>query len=416
MTARPRLRVVAVLLGGRAAFRGSLVLSAPVLLAIWGDPAFAPYAVAVGTTLVLSPLVGSGAEKSAGMLLARAEAGGGERNSPRVLAAHVTIVVVIASASMLAAVPLLMRLPGPTDLYVLAALTNVGFGAVQALVAYWRVLGRPYVDSLSHSTLAVATVVGVLLAAFADAGPQTVLAIQGSVALAVAAGLGLALRHRLARPRRRDLVVTTRTTVLMGANTLLATAAVSVVFAILAQQGLTTAAGQLYVAIVGYTVVANLFDYLLRVFQPWLAVRLADGGPAMVRTAGQVARFSLLALVPLSVGAVLMSSRWVSGTAEALLVVAAVTPALLVAAALVWVLENLDHATLLGTVLAGILGLLTTVIAGWVLLPSSPVAGSALVLLAGAAVTTAALLPMLRRRVSNVLVGQPLLSTLGRRS
>ncbi len=83
MMPRPRLRVVAVLLGGRAAFRGALVLSAPLLLALWGAAAFAPFAVAVGTTLVLSPLVGSGAEKSAGMLWLEPTPDGPNRRAPR---------------------------------------------------------------------------------------------------------------------------------------------------------------------------------------------------------------------------------------------------------------------------------------------------------------------------------------------
>ncbi len=317
--------------------------------------------------------------------------------------------------SLLVAVPLLMRLPGPTELYVLAALTNVGFGAVQALVAYWRVLGRPYVDPSSHAVLASATAIGLLLAAFAAAGPEMVLGIQATVAFVVTGALGVSLRHRVAKPRRADLVITGRTTILMGANTLLATAALSVVFALLAQRGLATSAGQLYVAIVGYTVVANLFDYLLRVFQPWLGALLAEGAPALVRTATQVARWSLVALVPLTIGTVLILSRWFTGTALALLVVAAVAPALLATAAFTWLLENLDSATLLGTVLAGILGLLTTVLTGSALLSAEPIAGSALALLAGATVTAAVLLPMLRRRDSDVPVQQPLLSHLGRR-
>lgn len=416
MTARPGMRVVVVLLAGRSAFRGSVVLSAPLLLAIWGTETFAPYAVAVGTTLVLNPLVGSGAEKSAGLLLARATAVADQPGRARMLGAHLTVAPLIAAVSLLVAVALLARLPGPMDVYVLAAAMNVGFGAVQALVAYWRVLGRPYVDAVSHSALAVATVVGLVLAAMNDIGPQSVLGLQAGAALSIAAILVVALRHRAAGPRRHELAVTARTTALMGANTLLATASVTVVFALLAQRGLGTAASQLYLAVVAYSVLANLFDYLLRVFQPWLTGVLAEGAPVLLRTAERGSRLGLLVLVPLAAAAVVVFSRWVSGTAQAFLVMAAVAPALLTVACLVWLMENLDSRTLLGTVAAGALGLISTAVAGSVLVSSSAMAGAALALLAGAGVTGIGLFPMLHRRVAHLHLNQPLTSNLGRPS
>lgn len=410
----PRLRVVAILLTGRSAFRGTVVLSAPVLLGLWGKDVFAPYALAVGTTLVLSPLVGSGAEKSAGMLLARQTTGADPDDRDRLLGAQLTVLPVIALVSGVAALALVPHLPGPPGLYLLAAAMNVGFGAVQALVGYWRVLGRPYVDAISHTALAVVTVLGVALAAIADAGPQVVLGLQAVVALSIAGGLGAALLHRAARPGRADLAITSRTTVLMGANTLLATAALSVVFAMLAQRGLGAAASHLYLAVVCYTVLANLLDYLLRVFQPWLAGALAQGAPTMLRTAERGSFLALLILVPLSAGTVLLLTGSLSGTAEAMLAVGAVAPALLALAALVWVLENLDARTLIGTVVAGVLGLVGTAAVGYALVSTSPVAGSALALLAGATVTTLALLPMLRRRVTDSYPEHLLLDSLGR--
>lgn len=401
MTAPPRMRVVIVLLAGRSAFRGTVVLSAPVLLALWGKEAFASYAVAVGTTLVLNPLVGSGAEKSAGKLLARETGGAEDASRNRLMGAHLAVVPLIAALSGVVALVVVPYLPGPTELYLLAAATNIGFGAVQALVGYWRVLGRPYVDAASHTALAVVTVLGVVLAALADAGPQVVLGLQALVALAITGGLAAALLHRAVKPCRSELARTARTTVLMGANTLLCTAALSVLFAMLVWHDLTAAASHLYLAVAVYTVVANLLDYLLRVFQPWLAAALADGATSLLRTAERSSRLGLLVLVPLSAATVLLLNGQLSGTAQAMLAVGAVAPALLAVAALIWVLENLDLATLIGTVLAGALGLFTTCAVAYALLSTSAVIGSALALLVGGTVTTVALLPMLHRRLTD---------------
>ncbi len=414
MTAPPPRRVVAVLLAGRGAFRGTVILSAPVLLALWGGQAFAPYAVVVGTTLVLNPLVGSGAEKSAGALLGREAAAGGTAGRGGLLGAHLAVGGGIAVGSLVAATTLLPWLSGSADLYLLAAATNVGFGAVQAVVGYWRVLGRPYLDTVGHGVLAAAVALGVALSAWAGAGPREVLAVQAVTALSTAAVLGVTLCRRAARPRRPELVLTARTTFLMGANTLLATAAVSVVFAMLAQRGLVAAASVLYLAVVAYTVLANLLDYLLRVFQPGLAASLAAGTTAILRTAERASRVGLAVVVPLSAGAVLGLDRVLDGAAEAAAAVGAVAPALLSVAALVWLLENVDTGTLVGTTLAGVLGLAATVAAGSALLSSFPVAGAALALLAGAAVTAAGLLPVLRRRVAGRTPKSLLVPTLGR--
>ena len=413
MTALPRLRVVAVLLAGRSMFRGTLVLSAPILLSMWGDQAFAPYAVAVGTTLVLNPLVGSGSEKSAALLLSRKAAGSVDRG--RLLGAQLAVGVAIALVSMIVAVALAVTLPGPADLFLLAAVANIGFGAVQAHVGYWRVLGRPYLDAVSFGVLAAATVAGLILASVGNAGPRVVLTVQAVAAMSVAATLVLGLRHRITKPRRTDFAVTARTTVLMGANTLLATAAISVVFAILARGGMEVAAGHIYLAILGYTILGNLLDYLLRVFQPWLASSLSDGAPTVVRSAERASRLGLTLLVPLSAAAVVLLSRSLSGPAEAILAVALVTPALLAVAALVWLLENFDTRTLVGTVLAGALGLVATAVTASALLAYSAVAAAALALLAGAAFTTVGLLPLLHQRATG-RQKQLLVPTLGRQS
>lgn len=416
MIAPPRLRLVAVLLAGRGAFRGTIVLSAPVLLALWGDQEFAPYAVALGATLVLSPLVGSGAEKSAGLLLGRAAGAEEAAGRARLLGAQLIVGATIAAASLIATVTLVPWSADSADLFVLAACTNVGFGAVQALVAYWRVIGRPYLDAISHGALAGATAVGVALAALVDAGPRAMLTLQAVSAMLIAVALGGGLRHRIAKPRRPDLARTARTTLLMGANTLLATAAVSVVFAIMAQRGMVTAAGHLYLAIVGYAVLANLLDYLLRVYQPWLAASVSGPKPALLRAIRRASGLGLTALMPLSAGAVVLISRSLSGPVEAMLAVAAVAPALLAVAALVWLLENLDAGTLIGTVLAGTLGLIGTAAVASALPESAPVTGAALALLAGATLTTTCLLPMLGHRVADSQRKLPLVPIQGRQS
>jgi hypothetical protein len=386
--------VVVTLLAGRAAFRGAIVLSAPLLLVAWGTGTFAPYALAMGGTLVLNPLVGSGTEKSAGTVLPRYPR---RPAADRLLTAHLLTAATITGGCLLLATVFAAVDPHRAGLWLLAGTTNVGFGAVQALVAYWRVLGLPMADPASFGVLAAVTAGGLVLVVFAGAGPMAYLALQAASAGTVSAALVLGLRRRLRRPRGRTVRLVTRTTLLMGANTLLATAPFSVVIAVLGGQSDPGPVSHVYVAVTAYSIVGNVLDYLQRIYQPWLTTALRADPDRIRRPFRRVARLGRNVLAPagaLAVGA----AGWVLDPPAATLVgMAAVAPTLVAVALSVWVLENAATSRLLVTTRAGAVGLVSTVATAVLLVRPLGATGALLALLVGAAVQQA-LLPDLSSR------------------
>lgn len=385
MTA-PGPATVGVLLLGRTAFRGATVASAPLLLAAWGADRFGAYAAALGTTLVLNPLVGSGVEKSALLLLPRSR-----RTGRRLLGAHVAVGAGVAAVSLLA-VSLLALGPAVSRLVLLAAATNVALGLVQAQAALARAQGRPLADAAGYGVLAVG-VAGGVAAARGGLGPTGYLALQATAAAAVTAALVVTLDPGPARPGRRLLRLTVRTGAYMGTNTLLATAAVSLVFGLLHGP----AAGTLYLALTAYTVLGNLVDYLQRVYQPRLAVALATRPVALLAAARAATTVGLLAL-PLPLLVLVAGAPRLPELPAALVAVVAITPVLAGAAVLVWLLENLDAAALRRTTTAGLAGLAVTAVTGPLAVPALGAVGALLALLAGAAVQTLLLRPALALR------------------
>jgi hypothetical protein len=382
------------------------VLSAPLLLLAWGPARFGAYAAALGTTLVLNPLVGSGAEKSALLLVPRAVRGG-----RRLLGAHVTVSLAAAGGSLAVAVAVALSDRGGAVL-LLAAATNVGLGVVQAFAAFARVVGRPLADAGTYAALATVVLAGVL-GAQAGLGPVGYLAAQAVATVAAAGVLAALLRPRPVRPGRRLLRLAARTSTLMGANTLLATAAVSLVFAVLAGRGEDAAAGHLYVALAGYTVLGNLVDYLQRVYQPRLSTALARAPGRLLGAARAGTRAALLAC-PLAAAVLLLAASRLPGLPGALAAVAAVAPALAGVAVLTWLLENLDAASLRATTAAAAAGLAATAATALVAVPALGAPGALLALLAGAGIQGAALYPLLARRAAAPARRTPTALTPGR--
>jgi len=385
--------VVVTLLAGRAAFRGAIVLSAPLLLAAWGPETFGPYALAMGSTLVLNPLVGSGTEKSAGTVIPRYRGPAADR----LLTAHLLTAGTITGGCLLLATVFAVVDPRMAGLWLLAGATNVAFGVVQALVAYWRVLGTPIADPASFGVLAVVTAGGIALAAFAGAGPTVYLALQAGSAGAVSAALVLGLRRRLRRPRGRTVRLVTRTTLLMGANTLLATAPFSVVIAVLGGQSDPGTVSNVYVAVTAYSIVGNVLDYLQRVYQPWLTTALRSDPDRIRGPFRRTVRLGRNLLAPAGVLAVFATGWAFDPSIASLAGMAAVAPMLIAVALVIWALENTATAMLGATTRAGTVGLASTAVTAIVLVRPFGATGALLALLVGAAVQLA-LLPDLSTR------------------
>lgn len=282
---------LAALLAGRAAWRGALTVSNVVLLAVWGQAAFADYATAMGTATVLTLLAAS-VEKGALNLVPRARSTRPILIGGLVGAAFVLPLPVLA---WLAGSWLLGR-PGVGPLQLTAALFQSMLGLVMALVAMQRAVGRPYRDSQAYLALTLAILLACLLTVLLRLPPGAVVALLLAAAVVVCGWLLRSLPVRLRGLWRRRLLLRSvgGTLAMMGAYDLGAGTMASVVYAVLAATRFRVEAAQLYIALSVWALVSSAFNYLLRVFQPGLAVSVeATGEAAARRRARHLARLAM---------------------------------------------------------------------------------------------------------------------------
>lgn len=282
---------LAALLAGRAAWRGALTVSNVVLLAVWGQVAFTDYATAMGTATVLTLLAAS-VEKGALKLV------------PRARSARPVLIGGLVGAAFLLPLPVLAWLagswllgrPGVGPLQLTAALFQSMLGLVMALVAMQRAVGRPYRDSQAYLALTLAMLLACLLTVLLRLPPGAVVALLLAAAVAVCGWLLRSLPVRLRGLWRRRLLLRSvgGTVAMMGAYDLGAGTMVSVMYAVLAATRFRVEAAQLYIALSVWALVSSAFNYLLRVFQPGLAVSVEATGEAAVRRRAR--RLTCLAL------------------------------------------------------------------------------------------------------------------------
>ncbi len=284
-------RILLALLAGRLAYRGTTALLPVALLAVWGPDRFGPYASLFGTWLFLNPMLSWGLEKAALLLLPRTRAG-----RPYVLGALITFGVALALPAAVGFVLLALVSDSPVaTLSAVLALLNVAQGMNQALVGYQRALGRPLVDTANYLTAGALNVAAVALAAWAGLTPLGfgLVLLAGTAALDLAHTVALATHARLGArllARRRLVRHAAGTAFFMGFNIILVTVTTSALFVVLAWHGLERESAYLYVAISIFNVAHAALDYLLRVYQPSVALLLRRGRAAEIRRG--VARWS----------------------------------------------------------------------------------------------------------------------------
>jgi hypothetical protein len=383
MTAVPgtlRPRTVAELVGGRAAYRLATYAAGIVLLSLWGSTEFALFAAAVGAVGWVFVLTSSGPEKAALALVPRTDGAMLERT-------FVWLAVVPFAAISLGTAALMVSDVGPTvRVYAAATAASAGVGCCAVLVGLYRLRGRPRADALAYCSIAGGFALAVTLAAGAGFGVLGVLAVLWAVPTAVAATLlaGLLRRPGPAGATRGSVLEALRAAAVLGVSEVLGTAAVSVLFAVLALIGDATETSRFYLLMIVGGGFATGWSYLLRLVQPRVAARLEREGQIVGwHWVGRLSRWTAVAggaatAAAIAVGYV-RGPGWPAAVFALLLemaLYAAVTAALLV-------VENTDAHGRRSSAAAALVQFATVAAAAFWLVPVAGAAGALAALCVG---------------------------------
>jgi hypothetical protein len=401
--ALPPLRVVAGLLGGRAAFRLSQWVSGIALLILWGAEAFATYAVALAVSAWLIVLVASGTEKA---LLTLAPRRGGEAFvRPLVVVSAVPYVV------SLVALVLVIVVPPARDLvsYAGAAAYSAGLGLVLVLVALFRVRGRPRFDPIAVGSIGLAHLVAVPVTYAFDLRPQHVVVGLAAASAIVAAFLLLAADLFPAHERSRIELpsgFTLRTVALMGAFEISNVAAVSVLYAILSAGSHASEVALLYVGMLIAQIGVGFAVYLTRLGAPFASRRAeARGAPAAYRAACRIlSRGSLAATATLGLAIPTAVVAREPGLMHTLAFAGILACSVLLTVTLLYgcfIAENADHGGRRASAIAAAAGFSTVGIASLALIPLSGALGAVAARIGGVAAQSGTALALLRREAGH---------------
>ncbi|MEU7740669.1 hypothetical protein [Nonomuraea sp. NPDC049158] len=391
-------RQLMVLLGGRAAFRGTLLLANVVLLAVWSSGDYAGYAQAMGGAAFLTPLASIGIEKCALKLIPRARHTVGLLVGVFVALAGLLLVVAIA---VLAGV-LLFGHNGPWLLAGLAGLYAIGIGGNQVLVGLSRAIGRPGRDVANHLVLATGLACWTGAAATGHASPTVFLALCLTNVSVLNVVLLAGLRPSFAGLRRRVLVrVAVGTSLLMAIPDVVAGVSMSLLFVTLSVSGAQAESTGLYMASVASGTLLNAFAYLLRVLQPGVsqALHQRDLSAAYERLSRWL-RLLLLAGIPYVAAVSCVAPlllRPLGGLGVVVLYVACV-PIIFAVGSASYLMENATPLALRVTAVGAVVSLAAVVMLAAVVVPWAGALGAVGVLAVGALVHAAVLLRWLRPR------------------
>lgn len=359
------VRALIALLASRVVVRGTLSLAPLVVRPAWTEAEFAAYAAAMARFVFVVPLLSGGVEKSVLKLLPRAR----RAASPLV----VTYLALLATlvAGIVAWIAVTAAGTPTARLIVLAGAFAVLLGVNQVLVSVHRALGRVVVDVADQLTVFAILAAGLASAWWGGATPEGLLAgwVVGMAALDLVVAVALPRPHGARRrPPRRLVRFVVRDASLQGSTDVLTGLSVALLFAAVTLTDRRGELPELYVVLNLATMVTTGYTYLMRVLQPSVALRLrARPG----RIAGGSAWLGPRALA-VAVGwwaVVLVTARWLVETgrppgevwwlAAAFL---ALLPLLTTVAALHFVFENGDHATLRTTVRGAAAGFVTLLV------------------------------------------------------
>ncbi|GGM45392.1 hypothetical protein ACFFX1_43270 [Dactylosporangium sucinum] len=370
---RVRPRTLASLLAGRSAYRASQLLATVALLPVWGTARYGIFGGAVATFSWIVALLVAGPEKTVLKLLPRAP-----RTGPLIVRAAAAVLWAVPAPVLAAfAVSALVAPHGAVAVYLGAATTATMTGVVLLLVGLHRAMGRPWYDSRTFLALA-AVQLGLLGLAAAGLGPLGYLAALAAAQTALCVPLllrlgrpSLVIRHRPAFVRRIACTVA-----LMGTPEVCLYLCTSVLVALLSASAFRDQVGPLVVVDVVWSAGVNLLLYVLRVYTPWVSVRLVGaGGASGRRTALRVVRWvvaadlAYLAVLGAAGAELFAASRGPAAPVVWAVLLLARTPMLMAVILAGYLVENSDAASTRITGLAAAVGLAAAALSGVVAVP-----------------------------------------------
>ncbi|MEV0237422.1 hypothetical protein [Nonomuraea sp. NPDC050786] len=363
-------RRLAALVGGRAAFRGTLLLANVTLLAAWGSPVYAGYAQAMGGAAVLALIASTGIEKCALKLIPRLR-----YTVPALVGVFVALagLLLVAALAVLGGMLALGR-NGPWPLAALAGLSQIGVGLNQVLVGLTRAIGKPARDVANHLVLSAALAGCTVAALVLKITPVTFLALySGTVALlslALLAGLRPDFRGLRRRTLKRAAI---GTSLRMAVPDLAGGMTMSLMFLALSVAGAQAESTGLYMASTASSTLLNAFSYLLRILQPDVSRALHQRDlTAAYRRLSRWLRLLMLTGTPYVLGVLVVALTVLRphGDAGVVILYIACVPVIFAVGSANYVMENATrealHATAVGAALSlAVIGVLAFVVVPW---------------------------------------------------
>ncbi|MEQ4722905.1 hypothetical protein [Nonomuraea sp. B19D2] len=398
------VRRLAALMGGRAVFRGTLLLANVALLAAWGSPAYAGYAQAMGGAAVLALIATTGIEKCALKLIPRLR-----YTVPALIGVFVALagVLLVVALAVLGGMLALGR-NGPWPLAALAGLSQIGVGLNQVLVGLTRAIGKPARDVANHLVLSAA-LAGYTGAALAlGITPATFLTLYaGTVAvfnLALLAGLRPDFRG-LRRGALKKAAV--GTSLRMAVPDLAGGMSISLMFLALSVAGAQAQSTGLYMASTASSTLLNAFSYLLRILQPDVsrALHQRDLTAAYQRLSRWLGLLMLIGTPYVLVVLVLaLTVLQPHGDVGVVILYIACVPVIFAVGSANYVMENASRQALHATAVGAALSLAVIGALAFVVVPWAGALGAVVLIAFGELVHAGAILHWLRPR-SRQLIG-----------
>ena len=369
--ARIRLPTFAALIFGRGAYRLATLVSTVALLPLWGADRYGTYAGAVAIFSWIIALLVAGPEKTVLKLLPRAP-----RTGPLIIHAAGALLWVLPVPALAAFATAAALAPhGPVAVYLGVAAMSTTTGVLLLLVGLHRAVGRPWYDARAFLLLTVAQV-GLLGLAALGLGPlgyvACMVAVQTALCVVLLARLGrpsLAIRARPAFVRRIWCTV-----VLMGSPDVCLYLSTGVLVALLSASSFHDQVGPFVAVDIVWSAGVNFLIYALRVYTPWVSVRLIGARGAAARHAARRIAAWVIAgdLAYVAIGLTLLAATDVfdaAGVAVWAVLFAAQTPMLVALILAGYMVENSDAPSTRITALATAMGLLAATAAGLVAVP-----------------------------------------------
>ncbi|MFG2005183.1 hypothetical protein ACGFNU_39170 [Spirillospora sp. NPDC048911] len=335
------------------------------LLAAWGRTEFGRYAAAVGAAVWLTPLVQAGPEKAILKLFPRAR----RTRSDLIRPLRAAVAFLPLPFGAVAVAVTVVQPSGTAALYCTAAAYHVSLGCTLLGTALYRALGRPGYDLAGYAVLSAG--LAVLLGSTLLVGLPPIVFLWGLLTLTTALNVAFVRGLPAGGPRTgRTGRLLAATVLLMGAPEVMTNAATSALYVELAFTGHADQSGELYLVLMGWSLLIAAGYFAQRMFQPAASVRLTGHGAALGRARARRLAQAVLWAGPLWFAAAALAVAVVDARIVLLVALTASrVPLYLAMAYATYLLENTGSRNLRSTAAGGVAGLVAVVLTGAVTVP-----------------------------------------------